>query len=168
MMSIMPTPLDIDPVLAEYGGPRPECSIARALDVLSTRSSFLLLREAFYGATRFEDFARRVGISDPVTSARLKELVAAGLLRREPYQEPGQRTRYAYALTEKGAELLPVLTSLLNWGDRWRDDGRAGPVQLSHLGCGEPVEVQLRCAAGHEVPADGIHVGLRRRVAAAG
>jgi DNA-binding HxlR family transcriptional regulator len=154
----MPTPLDVDPVISERDGPRPACSIARALDVLSTRTAFLLLREAFYGATRFEDFARRVGVSDPVTSARLKELVAAGLLARVPYREPGQRTRSAYELTEKGAELLPVLTALLRWGDHWREDGRSGPVALTHVGCGEPVEVQLRCAAGHEVSADAIHV----------
>jgi DNA-binding HxlR family transcriptional regulator len=162
MIPPVTTPLDLDPRITGRDGPRPECSIARTLDVLSTRSSFLLLREAFYGATRFEEFASRVGISDPVASARLKELVAAGLLAREPYREPGQRTRSAYALTEKGAELLPVLTSLLNWGDRWREEGSVGPVTLTHVGCGEPVEVQLRCAAGHEVHAGEIHVAPRR------
>ena len=161
----MLTPLDVDPRIAGRGAPAPDCSVAKALDVLSTRSAFLLLREAFYGATRFEDFAVRVGTSDPVTAARLKELVTAGLLEREPYREPGQRTRHAYALTEKGAELLPVLTALLRWGDRWRADGRDGPVELSHIGCGEPVEVQLRCAAGHELAADEIHVGARARPA---
>ena len=55
-----------------------ECSLARALDVVSTRSAFLLLREAFYGTTRFDDFAERAGISEPVAAARLRELVDGG------------------------------------------------------------------------------------------
>src|ERR1700727_3557515 len=78
------------------------CTIAKALDVIPTRSSFLLLREAFYGTTRFDDFAQRVGLSEPATAARLRELVDNGLLEREDYREPGQRTRQQYVLTEKG------------------------------------------------------------------
>ena len=83
------------------------CTIAKAVDVLSTRSAMLILREAFYGTTRFDEFAERVGISEPVTAARLRELVDEGLLEREEYREPGQRTRRQYRLTEKGAELFP-------------------------------------------------------------
>src|SRR6185312_13354869 len=77
------------------------CPMAHALDVVRNRSAFLILREAFYGATRFEEFA---------------ELTGAALLEREPYQEPGQRTRRAYRLTEKGSDLLPVLVALMRWG----------------------------------------------------
>src|SRR5450755_5092866 len=95
-----------------------ECSMARALDVVSTRSAFLILREAFYGTSRFDDFAQRAGISEPVAAARLRELVRDGLLEREPYREPGQRTRQAYRLTPKGAELFPTLVALMEWGDR--------------------------------------------------
>ena len=65
------------------------CTVARTLDVLSTRSAFLILREAFYGTTRFDDFARRARISEPVAAARLRELVADGLLRQEAYRNPG-------------------------------------------------------------------------------
>lgn len=126
------------------------CTIAQALDVIPTRSAFLLLREAFYGTTRFDDFADRVGISEPVTAARLRELVDNGLLEREDYREPGQRTRQRYRLTEKGADLLPVLVGLMHWGDRWLDD-RGGPVELRHRDCGEEIEIELRCAAGHTV-----------------
>ena len=125
------------------------CSIAKALDVLRNRSAFLLMREAFYGTTRFEDFAERVGLSDPVTSARLRDLVEEGLLEREDYREPGQRTRKAYRLTEKGADLLPALVALMQWGDRWENDG--GRVELRHRDCGAKAVVELRCADGHEV-----------------
>jgi DNA-binding HxlR family transcriptional regulator len=129
------------------------CTIARALDVVPTRSAFLLLREAFYGTTRFDDFAERVGISEPATAARLRELVDNGLLEREDYREPGQRTRQRYLLTEKGADLFPVLVALMQWGDHWLDE-RGGPVEMRHRDCGERVGVELRCAAGHSVDSD--------------
>jgi DNA-binding HxlR family transcriptional regulator len=126
------------------------CSLARAIDVVSTRSAFLLLREACYGTTRFDDFATRAGISEPVAAARLRELVEAGLLTREEYREPGQRARLAYRLTEKGAGLFPALIALMEWGDRWLTDDGQGPIGLRHRDCGEPVQVELRCAAGHQ------------------
>jgi DNA-binding HxlR family transcriptional regulator len=138
------------------------CTIAKAMEVLSTRSALLIMREAFYGTTRFDDFAERVGLSEPATAARLHELVDEGLLEREDYREPGQRTRQQYRLTEKGADLFPVLAALMRWGDRWLDD-RGGPVQLLHRDCGEAVEVSLRCAAGHEVDSSQIDVARRRR-----
>jgi DNA-binding HxlR family transcriptional regulator len=129
------------------------CSMARALDVVSSKSALLILREAFYGTARFDDFAERAGISEPVAATRLRELVEAGLLAREPYREPGQRTRMAYRLTDKGAELLPVLVALMQWGDRWlQPDGP--PVLLRHADCGEIVRAELRCAAGHQATAE--------------
>jgi DNA-binding HxlR family transcriptional regulator len=138
------------------------CTIAKALEVLPTRSAFLILREAFYGTTRFDDFAQRVGISEPVTAARLRELVDQGLLEREDYREPGQRTRQRYRLTEKGAGLFPVLVALMQWGNRWLDE-RGGPVELRHRECGETVQTELRCAAGHPVSADELDLVSRRR-----
>jgi DNA-binding HxlR family transcriptional regulator len=129
------------------------CSIARALEVLSARSAFLILREAFYGASRFEQFAKLAGVSEPVAAQRLRELVEKGLLEREDYREPGQRTRQRYRLTQMGADLLPALIALMQWGDRWlAEDG--GPVEVRHRGCGERVGVELRCQAGHEVASD--------------
>src|SRR5690349_8839732 len=95
------------------------CAIGRALDVLRTKSALLVLREAAYGATRFDEFVSRTRASEPVVAARLRELVADGLLERVPYREEGQRTRQGYALTEKGADLVPALAALMQWGDRW-------------------------------------------------
>jgi DNA-binding HxlR family transcriptional regulator len=138
------------------------CTIAKALDVIPTRSAFLILREAFYGTSRFDDFAERVGISEPATAARLRELVDNGLLEREDYKEPGQRTRQRYRLTDKGAELLPALIALMHWGDRWLDE-RGGRVEVRHRDCGEPVELELRCAAGHTVEPGDLDLAARRR-----
>jgi DNA-binding HxlR family transcriptional regulator len=162
-MRFMTTTIQMTGVLDPRGDwTADHCPIADALDVVRTRSAFLVLREAFYGATRFEEFAERTALSEPVTAARLQELTAEGILQREPYREPRQRTRQAYRLTEKGAELLPVLVALMQWGDRWQQDSRAR-VELRHRGCGAAVTAQLRCAEDHPVPGDELELGARRR-----
>ena len=136
------------------------CPIGRTLDLVGTRSALLLLREAFYGTTRFADFAERVGISEPVAAARLLELVDHGLIEREPYQEPGQRTRMQYRLTQQGAELFPALVALMQWGDRWL--GPAG-VELRHRDCGELVGAELRCTGGHHPAVEDLDLVARDR-----
>jgi DNA-binding HxlR family transcriptional regulator len=138
------------------------CTLAKALDVVRTRSAFLILREAFYGTTRFDEFVERAGISEPVAAARLRELVADGMLEQEDYREEGQRTRRRYRLTEKGADLFPALAALMQWGNRWLDE-RGGPVELRHHDCGERINVELRCDAGHTVHAGEIDLASRRR-----
>jgi DNA-binding HxlR family transcriptional regulator len=126
------------------------CSIARTLDLVGEKWSLLVLREVFSGVRRFDDLRRRTGAPRQVLSARLTTLVDAGVLRRHPYQEPGQRTRYEYRLTRAGMDLYPVLLSLLRWGDRYLDQPTGGPtLELTHQDCGEPVDVVLRCRAGH-------------------
>lgn len=132
------------------------CPIDRALQTVGNRTSILLLREIFYGASRFDSLVRRAGVSEAVAAQRLRELVDAGALAKEAYREPGQRTRHAYALTDAGRDLLPVLLALLEWGAA-HTSGHA-PV-VTHTGCGEPVGVELRCAAGHRVPEEQVAVG---------
>ena len=132
--------------------PRVECPIDAALSVVSTRSAMLILREAYYGARRFEDFVARVGITEAVAAARLRELTDAGLLRREPYQEPGQRTRQAYRLTQMGLDLFPALIAFAQWGDKYLAGPAGPPLLWRHADCGEPVTAEVRCAAGHQVP----------------
>lgn len=141
------------------------CSIGRALEVLGKRSTVLVLREAFYGATRFDEFVRRVGLSEPSIAARLKELVDAGLLEHVDYRDPGQRTRRGYRLTEKGADTFPVLTALLRWGDRWATDEGDGPVALRHHDCGARVGVHVTCEAGHVVRPHDLELTVNRRPA---
>jgi DNA-binding HxlR family transcriptional regulator len=134
------------------------CPIAGAIDVVGARSAFLLLREAFYGTTRFDDFAERVGVSQPVAASRLRELVDDGLLVRTPYRDEGQRSRMEYRLTDKGTEFFPVLAALMQWGDRWVRPSR---VELRHRDCGEPVHAELRCDKGHQVPVAAIDLVIR-------
>ena len=142
------------------------CSIGRAMEVVGTRSAMLLMREAFYGTRRFDDFAARVGITEAVAAKRLRELVDAGLLERTPYQEPGQRTRHEYRLTEMGRDLAPAALALMQWGDRYLADEDGAPLRLRHAECGAPVEVQVRCTNGHDVSLGETRVevnGPRRR-----
>lgn len=132
------------------------CPMERALDVLWTRSAVLVLREAFYGATRFEEFGARTGLSEATAAGRLRELVEAGLLDKRPYREPGQRRRDEYVLTAAGTDLMPALFALLQWANRHAPPPY--PPELHHDGCGEPVTIEARCAAGHHVDADGLTV----------
>lgn len=134
------------------------CPIDRAMQVIGNRTSMLLLREVFYGASRFDVLVARVGVTDSVAAQRLKELVAVGVLEKQPYREAGQRTRFEYVLTEAGHELLPMVVALARWGVRHLPGG--GPA-LRHGECGEPVETVLRCAAGHDVAEDELVVGGR-------
>jgi DNA-binding HxlR family transcriptional regulator len=135
------------------------CPVEQTMAVVGTKSAMLIMREAFYGTTRFDDFARRVGITKAATSARLTELVAAGLLAKRPYREPGQRSRDEYVLTDAGTEFMPVVWAMFEWGRKHLDDSS---LRLSHLGCGAEAGVEIRCAEGHLVPADELAVRLVR------
>lgn len=128
------------------------CSIGRTLDLIGEKWSLLVLREVFSGVRRFDDLQRRIGAPRQVLSGRLATLVEAGVLRRHPYQDPGRRTRYEYRLTAAGMDLYPVLVGLLRWGDRHLDQPTGGPsMELTHRDCGEPVDLVVRCRAGHEL-----------------
>ena len=101
------------------------CSIARTLAVMGEAWTPLILRDVVFGVCKFDEIQRDLGIATNVLADRLGTLVEHGLLTREPYQQ--KPLRYRYELTEKGAELLPVLLSLMRWGDRWTA-GDAGPA----------------------------------------
>jgi DNA-binding HxlR family transcriptional regulator len=150
---------------SSWGVPK-MCPIVRTFDVLGTKTAYVIMREAFYGATRFEEFVERSGISEPVAAARLRELTEEGLLEKVPYQEPGQRTRNEYRLTEKGSDLLPVLVAMMRWGSRWQFP-EGSRVELTHADCGSDVSAELRCAEGHRVAPGELNLGIRPRQPAA-
>jgi len=127
------------------------CTIRRALAVVGERWTFVVLREVFNGIRRFDDMRARTQIPRQILSARLATLVAEGLLRREPYQDPGQRRRYEYRLTGKGLDLYPVLVALNEWGARYYGDADGSPLTFRHRECGGEVTLRLRCASGHDV-----------------
>ncbi|HZU76493.1 MAG TPA: helix-turn-helix domain-containing protein [Dehalococcoidia bacterium] len=121
------------------------CSIARTLDVVGERWTLLVLRDAFNGVRRFEDFAARLPIARNVLADRLQTLVAHGILERRRYQE--RPARYEYRLTPKGFDLYPVLIGLLQWGDRYLAGEAGPPIDLRHRDCGGSVVAQVVCAS---------------------
>ena len=135
-----------------------ECPIENTMALLGTKSAMLIMREAYYGTTRFDDFWRRVGVTKAAAAARLGELVEAGLLKRRPYQEPGQRSRHDYVLTEAGADFMPVVWAMFEWGRRHLPYD--APLRLAHAGCGAEATVEIRCAEGHRVPPDELAVRI--------
>src|SRR3954467_12866127 len=124
------------------------CSIARSLEVIGERWTLLVLRDAFLGVRRFDDFQRSLGIARNVLTARLGRLVDEGVLERVAYQQRPER--FEYRLTEKGLGLWPVIVSLLRWGDEHYAEDAGPPSLLEHrVWCGtvtEPVTCS-RCGA---------------------
>jgi len=118
------------------------CPVSQTLDLLSTKTTFLIIRECFYGTTRFEDFTEHIGTSAPAVSRALKQLESAGIIGRSPYQEPGQRARDEYHLTPAGEDLLPVFISLMHWGSTHLQHGRP-PLNLVDKKSGRPISVRL-------------------------
>jgi DNA-binding HxlR family transcriptional regulator len=122
-----------------------ECSIARAMEVLGERWTFLILREAFYGVRRFSDMQRNLGIARNMLSTRLHTLVGAGILERRLYQ--AEPERYEYRLTEAGRDLYPAIVTLMRWGDKHLQGELGPPVVLRHNTCGHDADPRLVC--GH-------------------
>jgi DNA-binding HxlR family transcriptional regulator len=119
------------------------CSVAQCLEVVGEWWSMLIVRDAFLGVTRFDEFQERLGISRNILNQRLNHLVAAGVLAKVPYSE--HPPRYDYRLTDKGRDLWPVLTTMRQWGDKYAaPDGP--PLQVTHKRCGHVSEAVLTCS----------------------
>jgi len=116
------------------------CSIARALDIVGDPWTLLVVREAFFGTRRFEDFRRALGIPRATLADRLDLLVDHGVLERRPYLEHPPRDEYV--LTERGQDLQGVIIALMAWGDRWGGLPEP-PVVLTELGSGRVLEPVL-------------------------
>ena len=121
-----------------------DCSVAQCLEVVGEWWSMLVVRDAFLGITRFDDFQRRLGISRNILDDRLNTLVDAGVMVRVPYSE--HPPRHDYRLTDKGRDLWPVLTAMRLWGDRYA--APAGPpLHVIHRACGAVTEAVMVCSS---------------------
>ncbi len=136
------------------------CSMSRTLDLLKTKTVFLVIRECFYGTSRFEDFVERTGASAPAVSRALDQLEGAGVLTRVRYQEPGERARDGYELTAAGEDLLPVFLALMQWGDAHLQDG-AAPLAFVDAATGERVSVRV-VAGGRRSSRSSDDIEIRR------
>jgi DNA-binding HxlR family transcriptional regulator len=116
--------------------------VARTLELIGERWTMMILRDAFYGVRRFDDFQADLGVARNILSKRLAGLVDSGIMRKVRYEE--RPPRYEYRLTEKGRDLIGIVTSLLAWGDKWESD--EPPTRLIHTGCGEAVHAVAACS----------------------
>jgi DNA-binding HxlR family transcriptional regulator len=131
-----------------------DCSVAQCLEVVGEWWSMLIVRDAFLGISRFDDFQRRLGISRNILQQRLGRLVETGVLERVPYSE--RPPRHDYRLTNKGRDLWPVLTAMRQWGDRYAAPS-GPPVQLRHKACGALTEAVFVCSScGEPLEAGGV------------
>lgn len=127
------------------------CSVRRSLNIISDWWTFLVLREAFLGVRRFEDFRNNLGVARTILTNRLQMLTANGILERRRYSE--HLKRFEYRLTEKGLDSFPVILTLMGWGDRWLA-GKAGPPLLLYHKCGRLIVPIVTCAhCGLEIKA---------------
>ncbi|QQE06640.1 helix-turn-helix transcriptional regulator [Cupriavidus sp. ISTL7] len=146
------------------------CPIARSMAVLGERWAILLMREAFYGSTRFDEFQRNLGIAPNILSARLKTLVEHGMFERVPADGGA---RHHYRLTDKGRDFFPAFVALKAWADRWMTDRGPMTVLLDRRTGDEIAAPALTRADGSPVTLDDLRViagpaaghHLRRRFA---
>lgn len=129
------------------------CSVAATLEVVGDPWTLLILRDAFLGVRRFEQWQERLGVARNVLAARLKSLVAHGVLERRAYCE--RPPRYEYVLSPKGRDLYDVILTMAAWGDRHVYGGCGRPVSYIHRGCGERFSPGLVCEACGEAVAPG-------------
>ncbi len=113
-------------------------SVAHVLDIIGEGWSILIIREAYFGSRRFEDFQRHLGIARNILTGRLKKLCANEILDRVPIKEGAKR--HEYVLTAKGKELMPLLISLTHWGDKWVFGENAEPVIFLDRDHREPIK----------------------------
>src|SRR4051794_1216257 len=116
--------------------------------VLGERWTLVILRSAFMGARRFEDYQQGTQIARNILTDRLKTLVEHEILERRPYAEHPGRTLYEYRLTDKGLELYPVLVSLMQWGNKYGGVEGGPPGELEHKTCGDYTTPPLVCGEG--------------------
>ena len=122
----------------------PRDSVELAVDVLSDRWTFLILREAFFGVRRYGQMQRTLGIARNVLAERLRKLVGDGMLQRVRYRTDPDW--YEYRLTERAVDLYPVIVGLMRWADRHlTPPGETGRLELVHRSCGHPAELHLAC-----------------------
>ncbi len=124
-----------------------DCPIAQAAEQLADKWKFVIIRNAFNGMRRFDDFAEQLGVASNVLTARLSELVAADILTRVPVDGDGRAVEYR--LTAKGHELFPMVIFLAQWSDRWLKK-RGGPrFEITSADTGELVQpMQVKTASG--------------------
>lgn len=119
------------------------CSVAQTLELIGEWWTILILRDAFFGVTRFDQFQQRLGIARNVLTDRLNTLVDSGIMERHAYDEARGRTDYR--LTKKGRALWPIIVTLRQWGDEWLYEPEDRPLDIVHQTCQAHTGFDLAC-----------------------
>ena len=134
-----------------------DCPMARAVDLIGEWGSLLILREAFGGVTRFDDFQERLQISRHLLTTRLKKLVAGGVLARQPIEDGGKRQEYV--LTPMGQDFYTTVVALRQWGDRWLFAPRPHPADMVDAVDGSVLApLEVRSSKGRRVEPNDIRL----------
>ena len=120
------------------------CGIARTTDLMGDWWTPLIVREAMYGSTRFEQFEEMLGLSRNILSQRLVRLVDAGIFDKRAYQQ--RPVRHEYRLTDKGRDAYNVLVAMAAWGERWLVGPEGTPVLQHHTTCGHDMHAVVVCS----------------------
>jgi DNA-binding HxlR family transcriptional regulator len=126
-----------------------QCSLARGLDLMGDWWSPLILRDLFFGISRFDELVEDLGISRNLLTRRLKTLEEKGIIERVPYAL--KPLRFSYHLAPAGRDLVPILIALTDWGDRWVQPKEGAPVFFKHKTCGHQFRPNIVCAECSEV-----------------
>lgn len=129
-----------DPGVLERGRP---CSVARTLQIIGDRWSFLVLREMYFGVRRFDEFQTNLGIASNILTDRLQRLAGHGIVERHAYQVRPER--FEYRFTPKGMDLYGSMIVMMRWGDKWLSAGRP-PLLLRHRPCQHDFHAQVVCS----------------------
>ncbi len=124
-------------------------SVGHVLDIIGEGWSLLIIREAFLGTRRFEEFQGRLGIARNILTARLKKLCANEILDRVPVKEGAKR--HEYILTAKGKDMMPLLVALTQWGDKWVFGENNEPLIFLDREQGRPIARIQVCSEQGEV-----------------
>jgi DNA-binding HxlR family transcriptional regulator len=125
------------------------CSLARTLELIGDWWTPLIIRDLFLGITRFDDLVEDLGVSRNLLAARLKKLVAQGLVERRQYQD--NPPRHDHVLTAMGRALVPPLLALTAWGDRWVPLKGGRPMTFTHRKCGKEFAASVCCSECGEI-----------------
>ncbi|HAT2608525.1 TPA: helix-turn-helix transcriptional regulator [Kluyvera intermedia] len=138
------------------------CGLAAAAELLGDQWVLLILREAFYGITRFETMREHTKMTKQTLANRLKKMTELGLLCKIPYQEEGARERYEYVLTPKSRSLAPLLISLMEWGHKnlLHDEPH---ISLINKSTGDVVHSAFVSAKGEVVDANNLQIVAFKR-----
>jgi len=119
-----------------------DCNLSKSFELIGDRWTLLILRSAFWGLRRFDDFQADIDVPRSVLSNRLAALVESGIMERREYREPGQRARIEYPLTRMGQALGLPFMAMTAWGDKWLGDG-ISPLTLRSKSTGLRYSVAL-------------------------